>query len=74
MSGIRSGLAESVLFFEADANHDVPKFRRQFIKDCNAGRERNGKALLTDDEEEAIETNLNDLLNLSIYTLPTLRN
>ena len=59
--------------FEADTNHDVPKFRRQFIKDCNAGRERNGKALLTDEEEEAIETNLNDLLNLSIYMLPTLR-
>ena len=59
--------------FEADANHDVPKFRRQFIRDCNAGREKNGKAHLTDEEEEAIETNLNDLLNLSIYTLPTLR-
>jgi hypothetical protein len=27
----------------------------------------------TDDEEETIETNINDLLNLSIYTLPTLR-
>ena len=59
--------------FDADANHDVPKFRRQFIKDCNAGRERNGKDPLTDEEEETIETNLNDLLNLSIYTLPTLR-
>ena len=59
--------------FEADANHDVPKFRRQFIKDCNAGRQKNGKDLLTDEEEEEIETNLNDLLNLSIYTLPTLR-
>lgn len=59
--------------FEADDNHDVPKFRRQFIKECNAGRERNGKASLTYEEEEAIETNLNDLLNLSIYTLPTLR-
>lgn len=58
--------------FEADANHDVPKFRKQFIKDCNAGRERNGRPLLTDGEEEAIEANLNDLLNLSIYTLPTL--
>ncbi len=59
--------------FEADANHDVPKFRRQFIKDCNAGRQKNGKDPLNDEEEEAIETNLNDLLNLSIYTLPTLR-
>lgn len=59
--------------FAADANHDVPKFRRQFIKECNAGRQKNGKAILTDDEEETIETNINDLLNLSIYTLPTLR-
>ena len=59
--------------FIADANHDVPKFRRQFIKDCNYGRQKNGKAILTDDEEEIIETNINELLNLSIYTLPTLR-
>jgi hypothetical protein len=59
--------------FIADANHDVPKFRRQFIKNCNYGRQKNGKAILTDDEEEIIETNINDLLNLSIYTLPTLR-
>lgn len=61
------------LVFEADAHHDVPKFRRRFIKLCNAGREKNDKALLSDAEEEAIETNLNDLLNLSIYMLPTLR-
>ncbi len=59
--------------FKADEEHNVSKFRRQFIKECNSGRERNGKDILTDDEEEAIETNLNDLLNLSIYTLPTLR-
>jgi hypothetical protein len=59
--------------FAADANHDVPKFRRQFIKDCNAGRQKNGKAILTDDAEEIIEANINDMLNLSIYTLPTLR-
>ena len=59
--------------FAADDDHNVSKFRRQFIKDCNAGREKNNKLLLTDDEEETIEANLNDLLNLSIYTLPTLR-
>lgn len=59
--------------FEADANHDVPKFRRQFIKECNAGRQKNGKVILTDGEEKIIETSINDLLNLSIYTLPTLR-
>ena len=59
--------------FEADAEHNVSRYRRQFIKECNAGREKNNKLLLTDDEEEMIETNINDLLNLSIYTLPTLR-
>ncbi|MBP3869687.1 MAG: DUF262 domain-containing protein [Faecalicoccus sp.] len=58
--------------FEANENHDVPKFRKQFIKDCNAGRQKAGKDLLSDDEEEAIETNLTDLLNLSSYTLPQL--
>ncbi len=59
--------------FAADEEHNVYKFRRQFIKNCNAAREKNGKELLSDDEEEIIETNINDLLNLQIYTLPTLR-
>lgn len=59
--------------FEADQNHDVPKFRKKFIKECNEARLKTNKKPLTDEEEESIETNLNDLLNLSIYTLPTLR-
>lgn len=66
-------ISEISKVFAADDEHNVSKFRRQFIKDCNAGREKNNKPLLTDDEEETIEANLNDLLNLSIYTLPTLR-
>ena len=66
-------ISEISVVFSADAEHNVSKFRRQFIKNCNAGRERNGKELLSDDEEELIESNINDLLNLSIYTLPTLR-
>lgn len=66
-------ISEISSVFEADINHDVPKFRRQFIKEYNISRQKNGKDFLTDEEEETIETNLNDLLNLSIYTLPTLR-
>lgn len=66
-------ISEISSVFEADINHDVPKFRRQFIKESNISRQKNGKDFLTDEEEETIETNLNDLLNLSIYTLPTLR-
>lgn len=66
-------ISEISSVFAADEEHNVSKFRRQFIKRRNAGRERNGREPLTDEEEELIETNLNDLLNLSIYTLPTLR-
>lgn len=59
--------------FTADKDHNISKFRKQFIKDCNAGREKNGRNLLSDEEEELIETNINDLLNLSNYVLPQLR-
>lgn len=58
--------------FTADEEHNVSKFRKNFIKVCNESREKNNKPLLTDYEEEIIEDNINDLLNLSIYTLPTL--
>lgn len=66
-------ISEISAAFQADKEHNVTNFRKQFIKDCNAGRERNGKDLLSDDDEQNIETNINDLLNLLIYTLPTLR-
>lgn len=66
-------ISEISTVFAADADHNVSKFRRQFIRECNAGREKNGKATLTDDEEESIEMNINALLDLSIYTLPTLK-
>lgn len=59
--------------FEADRDHSVSKFRKAFIRQANEGRERNGRPALTDEEEDLIEENLNDLLNLGIYTLPTLK-
>ncbi len=59
--------------FEADWGHSVSKFRKAFIRQANEGRERNGRPALTDEEEDLIEENLNDLLNLGIYTLPTLK-
>ena len=59
--------------FEADWGHTVSKFRKAFIRQANEGRERNGRPALTDEEEDLIEENLNDLLNLGIYTLPTLK-
>ena len=59
--------------FEADRNHSVSKFRKSFIRQVNEGRRRNDRPELTDEEEDLVEENLNDLLNLGIYTLPTLK-
>ena len=46
--------------------------RRHFIKEVNEGRTKKGIELLTDEEEDLIEDNINALLNLSDYSLPTL--
>lgn len=59
--------------FEADRDHSVSKFRKSLIRQANEGRKKNGRPELTDEEEDLIEENLNDLLNLGIYTLPTLK-
>ncbi|MST73382.1 GmrSD restriction endonuclease domain-containing protein [Olsenella porci] len=59
--------------FEADRNHSVSKFRKSFIRQADEGRRRNDRPELTDEEEDLVEENLNDLLNLGIYTLPTLK-
>ena len=59
--------------FEADRDHSVSKFRKSFIRQANEGRRKNGKPELTDEEEDMVEENLNDLLNLGIYTLPKLK-
>lgn len=59
--------------FAADKQHAVTKFRWQYIKNVNAAREKIGELILTEDEEITVEDSINDLLNLSIYSLPTLR-
>lgn len=59
--------------FLADEAHEVPKYRKKYIKALNETREKNALAALTDDEEELIESNLNDLLDLLLYFLPTLK-
>ncbi len=59
--------------YKADENHTIPKFRKYVINQINEWRKRNEQELLTDDEEELIETNLNALLDLKQYTIPTLR-
>lgn len=60
--------------FAADQEHNISKFfRKAFIKTANDGRAKNDEPELTEDEEDIIEENINDLLNLGIYSLPTLK-
>lgn len=59
--------------FAADQEHTISKFRKGYIKRANEGRVKNNEPELTEDEEDIIEENINDLLNLSLYSLPILK-
>lgn len=59
--------------FEADQNHTVSKYRKNFIKTLNESREKKELDLLTEDEEDIIDENIKALLDLNIYSLPTLK-
>lgn len=59
--------------FVADQEHNISKFRKAYIKSSNEARQKNNLQELTEDEEDLIEENINDLLNLGIYSLPTLK-
>lgn len=59
--------------FEADQNHTVSKYRKNFIKTLNESREKKELELLTEDEEDIIDENIKSLLDLNIYTFPTLK-
>lgn len=59
--------------FAADQEHNISKFRKAYIKAANEGRQKNNVSKLTEDEGDVIEENINDLLNLGIYSLPTLK-
>lgn len=66
-------ISEISTVFAADQEHNISKFRKAYIKTANDGRMKNGTPELTEDEEDTIEENINDLLNLGIYSLPTLK-
>ena len=59
--------------FAADKEHAITKYRRNYIKELNEAREKAGEPILTEDEEITVEDNINALLDLKIYSLPTLR-
>lgn len=59
--------------FKADEEHAVRKLRKSVIKQINEGRERNELEKLNEEDENLIESNINALLDLKQYTIPTLR-
>lgn len=59
--------------FKAHDNLEISKFRRTLISRINEGRKKNEKPELTDEEQDRIEDNINALLSLRNYTIPTLR-
>lgn len=58
--------------FLADENHSIISLRKQFIREANEGRSKKELSKISDEEEYIIENNINELLNLSQYSLPTL--
>lgn len=58
--------------FISKENNTFTKFRRTYINDLNESRVRKGEPELVYDEFDLIENNLNDLLGLEDFSLPTL--
>ena len=58
--------------FIAKENNSLISFRKKFIAEYNEGRAKKSLPPLDDNEEFEIENNINSLLNLSEYSLPTL--
>ena len=58
--------------FLAKEQNTIITLRRKFIKDANEGRAKKSLPELSEDEEITVENNINALLNLSDFSLPTL--
>ena len=69
----QEGISSISSVFKDHKDFNIAKFRKSFIKNCNENRIKNGVDILTEDEEDLIESNINALLNLETYSLPTLK-
>ena len=58
--------------FAADVEHKMPSFRKAYIKNLNDSMTKKGEGVLTDEQEELIESRLNEVLDLKKYCLPTI--
>ena len=59
--------------FQAHKKYEIPNLRNKLIERMNEGRRRNEQPELTNEEKVKIENNINSLLSLESYTIPTLR-
>ena len=59
--------------YKAHDNLEISKFRRAIVNRMNEGRKKNEQPELTEEEQDRIEDNINALLGLRNYTIPTLR-
>lgn len=66
-------IADIAEVYKAYDNMGIGKFRRALIERMNEGRKRNNFPELSDEEQAVIEDNINALLSLRNYTIPTLR-
>ena len=58
--------------FLAKEDNSISTLRRKFIREYNSDRAKKGLDPLSDEQEDLIEENINALLNLYDYSLPTL--
>ena len=58
--------------FLAKENNTYTKLRKEFIKRLNDSLSKRGAPLLRSEEEDKIEENINELLNLENYQIPSL--
>ncbi len=65
-------ISEVWQIFRAAEEGNVPKLRKRYIATLNEARKKAGIALLTEDEESRIEGNIQDVVKLKDYVLPSL--
>lgn len=59
--------------FKAYEEHAESRFRKNYIRVVNETRMKNNRPELTEDEEDQIERNIKELLDLNMYSIPTLK-
>ena len=72
MREILNGLVKSTVYLQQTKNKIFLSLEKHILK-LPTGRVKNNEPELTEDEKDIIEKNINDLLNLGIYSLPTLK-